>query len=154
MSVKLYEEQGVTLNLIPVAEYITDFIKKISAKKMRNVRRDSYQMKITRKNGREIILASFRIDPKINTTSWFSNNTKIIYKCIMFDSKDGMDLYQDESDAYTSDQKKDSDTEEVSAVIHITEVMTDDWSIYDEPYSYIGGKKIYDDNDLENNCTA
>ena len=67
----------------------------------------------------------------------------------MFDSKDDMDLYRGESDAYTSDQKKDSDTEEVSAVIHITEVMTDDWSIYDEPYSYIGGKKIYNDADLE-----
>ena len=149
MSVKLYEEQGVTLNLIPVAEYITEFIKKISARNMRNVRQGSYQMKITKESDREITLASFKIDPKINTTCWLSNNTKIIYKCIKFASKEDMDLYMSESDAYTSEQKKDSDTEEVSAVIHITEVMTDDWDIYDEPYSYIGGKKIYSDTDLE-----
>ena len=149
MSVKLYEEQGVTLNIIPVAEYITEFIKKISARNMRNVKRGSYQMKIMKENDKEIILASFKIDPKINTTCWLSNSTRVIYKCMKFASKEDMDLYRGESDAYTSDQKKDSDTEEVSAVIHITEVMTDDWDIYDEPYSYIGGKKIYCDNDLE-----
>ena len=140
MSVKLYEEQGVTLNMIPVAEYIMDFIKKISVRNMRNVQRGSYQMKITKESDREITLASFRIDPKINTTCWLSNNTKIIYKCIKFAGKEDMDLYQNESDGYTSDQKKDSGTEEVSAVIHITEVMTDDWDIYDEPYCMFSHK--------------
>ena len=85
MSVKLYEEQGVTLNLIPVAEYITEFIKKISARNMRNVKRGSYQMKIMKENDREIILAFFKIDPKINTTCWLSNDTKIMYPFESFD---------------------------------------------------------------------
>ena len=150
MQEKLYEKQGVTLNLIPITEYIVEFIKKISSRQLSNVKKNAYTMKILHDSLKDTIVATFKIDAKINTTSWLSNNTNVFYKCDIYKNRNDMDDHCYDSEAFISNPQKDKVTEEISATITIHEVMTDDWkNIYEMPYSYIGEKKIYDDNDLK-----